>query len=321
MLHSMYSGIRGLPIPLAGLALAIASIGWCLENTLPLQGAGQDISAIIAAVMLLTIAVKFILHFDTLLLDLKHPVVGSVVPTFTMGWMVVSNALANFNLLTGEVLWFLAVILHLIFLLVFVFHRIKEIELHHMVPSWFVPPVGIVVAAVAIPDSAFTGLATILLFIGLTSYAIMLPLMIYRFMFSQEIPDASKPTIAIMAAPASLCLAGYLTVGSNPSLLICAVLFGIAILMTLIIYMAFYRLLRLPFSPAYAAFTFPMAIGATALYKLANLLNQYAFSQEYAKQIQCLANIEAIIATLIISYVCYRYLLNYAYVYIRKQPI
>ncbi|MCW1889915.1 hypothetical protein OK016_13235 [Vibrio chagasii] len=33
--------------------------------------------------------------------------------------------------------------------------------------------------------------------------------------------------------------------------------------------MAFFKLLRLPFSPGYAAFTFPIVIGATALFKIA----------------------------------------------------
>jgi tellurite resistance protein TehA-like permease len=36
------------------------------------------------------------------------------------------------------------------------------------------------------------------------------------------------------------------------------VLLGIAVLMTGIIYLAFIKLLRLPFSPGYAAFTFPL---------------------------------------------------------------
>ena len=52
---------------------------------------------------------------------------------------------------------------------------------------------------------------------GLLVYAVMLPLMVYRLIFSHEVPDAAKPTIAIMAAPASLSLAGYLTVTANPS--------------------------------------------------------------------------------------------------------
>ncbi|ARZ02781.1 C4-dicarboxylate ABC transporter [Yersinia ruckeri] len=312
MLRIIHRKIRGLPTPIAGLALGISSIGWCLENTLPLHGMGQNIGALIAAVLLFAVASKFVLHFGTLLSDLKHPVVGSVVPTFTMGCMVVSKALGNFSVFSGEILWSLAVIIHLIFLAAFIYHRLQEIEMHHMVPSWFVPPVGIIVASVAVPNQAFMGIAYILLMIGMLSYACMLPMMIYRFMFCREVPDAAKPTIAIMAAPASLSLAGYLTVVPNPSLLVCALLFGIAILMTAVIYMAFFRLLKLPFSPGYAAFTFPMAIGATALYKLANLVGQYELARDYSYQLHCLATFEAAVATLIIFYVAVRYVFNYS---------
>ena len=43
-----------LPSPMAGLALAIASLGWTWENMTPsLNGAGQLTGAIIASVLLL----------------------------------------------------------------------------------------------------------------------------------------------------------------------------------------------------------------------------------------------------------------------------
>lgn len=143
------------------------------------------------------------------------------------------------------------------------------------------------------------------------SYLIMLPLMVYRLIFRGEVPDSAKPTIAIMAAPASLSLAGYLTVVKEPSLLICSVLLGIALLMTLVIYFAFFHLMRLPFSPGYSAFTFPMAIGATALYKMANLVSQYPQASEYASQLHILALGQAVIATAIIGYVSIRFIHNY----------
>ncbi|CDD70857.1 c4-dicarboxylate transporter/malic acid transport protein [Sutterella sp. CAG:397] len=111
-------------------------------------------------------------------------------------------------------------------------------------------------------------LAMVLLDLGMGAYTVMLPVMLYRLIFCSEVPNPAKPTIAIMAAPASLAFAGYLTESPDPSLLIVAILFGIAVLMTVAIYFCFWNLLRLQFSPGYAAFTFPMAIGATALYKL-----------------------------------------------------
>ncbi len=311
VLRHLHHRVRGLPTPVAGLALGIASLGWCLENALPLHGVGQNAGALIAAVLLCAMAARFVLHPDTLTQDLKHPVVGSIVPTFAMAAMVVSKALGHFLPLAGQVLWLGAVVVHLIALAFFIYHRAQEPNLHHMVPSWFVPPVGIIVADVTCPSDAYTEFALILLAIGMVSYLIMLPMMIYRFMFRNEVPDAAKPTIAILAAPASLSLAGYLTVVKEPSMLICAVLLGIALLMTLVIYCAFFRLMRLPFSPGYAAFTFPMAIGATALYKMANLVSGYPHAAEYARQLHMMATAEAAIATLVIGYVSVRFIHNY----------
>lgn len=303
--------LRGLPTPVAGLALGIASMGWSLENALPLHGAGQNIGALIAAILLGMMIVRFILHPDTLHEDIKHPVAGSIVPTFAMAAMVVSRALGNIFPVAGQALWLGAVIAHLVALAFFIWHRAKDLKMHHMVPSWFVPPVGIIVADVTCPGNAYTEFALVLLAIGMLSYLVMLPLMIYRLIFRSEVPDAAKPTIAIMAAPASLSLAGYLTVVKEPSLLVCSILLGVSLLMTLVIYIAFFHLLRLPFSPGYAAFTFPMAIGATALYKMAHLAGQYPLAAGYASQLHWIATIQAVIATAIIAYVSIRFIHYY----------
>ncbi len=324
MLTLIHQKVREIPTPVAGLALGIASMGGCLENLFPLGGNGQNLGALIAAFLLCLVSIRFLFHPDTLNRDLKHPIAGSIVPTFTMATMVVSKALGQFFPSTGEILWFGAVTVHLVVLALFIWHRAKDWQLNHMVPSWFVPPVGIIVADVTCPGKAYTELALILLAIGLASYLVMLPLMVYRLVFHSEVPDAAKPTIAIMAAPASLSLTGYLSVVEEPSLLVCAVLLGIALLMTLFVYFAFFRLMKLPFSPGHAAFTFPMAIGATALYKMANLVAQYPQAAEYARQLHLLANGEAVIATLVIAHVSLGFVLNYLFPrrisVIRKNP-
>ncbi len=301
--------LAAAPTPMAGLALGLASLGWCWENAGDFSGQAQLLGAVIAALLLLILAFKFVLHPRLLLKDLAHPVVGSVVPTFAMATMVVSKALGQFTPDFAEGLWLFAVILHMVFLATFIWHRAKDFEIHHMVPSWFVPPVGIIVADVAFPGGQFAPLANGLLWFGIFCYAVMLPLMLYRLIFSHEVPDAAKPTIAILAAPASLSLAGYLTVTTEPSLLIVALLFGIALLMTGIIYLAFFKLLSLPFSPGYAAFTFPLVIGATALFKVSHLLGQWEFAADYVDQIQWLAQFELGVATVIVGYVALRYVM------------
>ncbi|GAB6264243.1 TDT family transporter [Photobacterium sp. R1] len=303
--------IASVPTPMAGLALAIASLGWCWENALPFHGLAQLGSAAVAALMLLGLAAKFALHPQLLWQDLKHPVVGSVVPTFSMAVMVVSHAIGPFAPTLGQGLWLCAVALHLIFLVCFVYHRFSGFSLHHMVPSWFVPPVGIIVADVTFPGGIMEPLAHGLLVFGLSAYALMLPVMLYRLIFGREVPDAAKPTIAILAAPASLSLAGYLTMAAQPSVLMVALLASIGLLMTLVIYLAFFRLLRLPFSPAYAAFTFPMVIGAMALYKTAHWMSTQPLLSDYAVQVQTLALAELFIATVVVGYVIVRYLTFY----------
>ncbi|MEZ8143972.1 C4-dicarboxylate ABC transporter [Enterovibrio norvegicus FF-454] len=293
---------------MAGLALAIASLGWSWENAGNFNGTAQYIGAAIGGVMLLLIASKFLLSPKNLWADLQHPVVGSVVPTFAMGVMIVSSALGKWSPMAGDTLWVFAVAMHLTFLTSFVYHRAKSFSLSHMVPSWFVPPVGLVVADVAFSGNpALRPVADAILIFGLLSYAVLLPMMIYRLIFCGEVPDGAKPTIAIMAAPASLSLAGYLTVSQSPSPVIVAVLLGIALLMTAVIYVSFAYLMRLPFSPGFAAFTFPMVIGATALYKTATWMQSIGMAPEYVNQISVIALIELVVATVVVGYVSLHY--------------
>lgn len=54
--------VKGAPTPMAGLALGIASLGWCWENTLELHHGAQWMGAAIASVLLVILAYKFLFH-------------------------------------------------------------------------------------------------------------------------------------------------------------------------------------------------------------------------------------------------------------------
>ena len=300
----MRRSLHLLPTPIAALALAIASLGWAWENLGIFDGLAQAFGAVLGAFLLFLIALKFITNPKSLWSDLQHPVVGSVVPTFAMGLMIVSHSLGQLDSFAGDALWLFALVLHFGFLISFVYYRAQNFSLSHMVPSWFVPPVGLIVADVSFSgNEALRPLAEIILVFGLTVCAVLLPLMLYRLIFCEEVPDVAKPTIAILAAPASLSLAGYLTVMESPSPLIVAILLGIAVLMTSVIYVSFLHLMRLPFSPAYAAFTFPMVIGATALFKTVEWMVSIGIPSHYVAQLTFLANVELIVSTLVVMYV------------------
>lgn len=296
-----------IPTAAASLALGIASLGWALDIAFSLGGTVQAAGALVALVPLAAVAGKFMLHPALLAQEMRHPVAGSILPTLAMGLMVISKAAGVHHAGTGEVLWSAAVLLHLLFLLGFILCRVRGFSLTTMVPSWFVPPVGIITAALSSPGGDFALIAKALLTFGLGCFVILLPLMVYRLIFHPEIPDAAKPTIAILAAPASLSLAGYLSVSPEPSPLCVMALLGIALLLTGVIYVAMARLLRLPFTPAYAAFTFPLVISATALHKTTALFDSMPHLAEYAAILRQAALFELGVAVLMVTYVAALY--------------
>ncbi|MBS3797647.1 TDT family transporter [Pseudoalteromonas sp. BDTF-M6] len=305
------SRLTKVPTPLAGLALGIASLGWCWENIAGMNGVAQATGALIATALLLLVLAKFITHPRTLVEDLRHPITGSVVPTFAMATMVVSSALSVITPLLAKGLWLLAILLHSGFFALFVYHRLSDFHLEHMVPSWFIPPIGIIVADVTFPGGTLRPIAEALLIFGMAMYALMLPLMLYRLLFNEQVADTAKPTLAVLAAPASLSLAGYLSLVHSPSPLVIGVLLTLAVLMTSVVYLAFFKLLRLPFSPGYAAFTFPLVIGATALFKVADWMTVTGWQAREIGWVISLAQLELMVATSIVVYVCGCYLHHY----------
>lgn len=296
-----------IPTPAASLGLGIASLGWAMENAMPFNGAAQISGAAFSAVLLACVAGKFLLHPVLMIKELRHPVLGSILPTLAMGMMVVSKALSGHAPAAGANMWCAAVLLHLFFLAGFVWCRFRAFSFSSMVPSWFVPPVGIITAALTSPGGTFAPFADMLLLFGASCFALLLPVMVYRLIFHTEIADAAKPTIAVLAAPASLSLAGYLSVEPQPSLVLVAFLLGLALLLTSVIYIGLIRLLRLPFSPAYAAFTFPLVISATALFKAMDHFAADPLTTEYADLLRRIATAELAVAALVVAYVTWLY--------------
>lgn len=314
--HSVFALVQCIPAPLAGLALGIASLGLCLEGRFAAGGILQYSGAAIAAGLLLLLLAKYISQPQLILKDLEHPVIGSVMPTFAMASMVISKSLVAQGSSAGVGLWYGAIALQVILLLGFVLHRVRQPSWQVVVPSWFVPPIGIVVAAVTCPGPAQLALSQLLVSFGLVCYGLMLTPMLYRLIFHPRIAEGAKPTLAILAAPASLTLAGYLTVVEQPSFALVAVLMGVALLMTALVYLSLIHLLRLPFSPGYAAFTFPVVISSTAMYRCAELFSHQGLPEQ--SLLLLIADIELVIACCLVGYVALRYAMA-AYRHLQQQ--
>jgi exfoliative toxin A/B len=150
----------------------------------------------------------------------------------------------------------------------------------------------------------FELLSKIIFYYSFAWLLILLPILIYRVKFYKvEIPSQANMTLAIFAAPASLCLAGYLGV-FQPSMIMLTILVPISYVLTLYVYSLLPRFLRLPFSLGFAPLTFPLAIGVVATQRYATFLT--SIGSTWAGFFTQIFFIQLIIATLVIRYVVYK---------------
>lgn len=303
----IHKQLAQLPVALTGLALGIAGLTGSLQIIFgPLSA---FIGSAIAGILLLLIATRNILHFQVFLSELSHPILGSFIPTFAMALMVIASTLLAFTPLLARSLWYFAVIFHIFIFIQFMRFRIKEFSLHHLIPSWFVPPVGIVVACVTSIGIAPTAITQPLLYFGLIAYCFLLPIMLYRIMFGEKLTDIQIPTFAIMGAPANLCLAGLLTILPESNPLIITFLVHLALFTTLLVYIFFFRIFQMPFAPSFSALTFPLAIGATAMIQYSAYLKSHGASLQMISLWNSVAYIELTVASCVIAYVFIRILI------------
>jgi exfoliative toxin A/B len=265
-----------VPLPKGGLTLGILALG----NLLIAMNVGSPdvVRAVFAGVALLlfvTIIGKCLVHPRIVLSeDMSNPVVAPVSATVFMSLMQFSTYMAPYGdgaHMLAVSLWYFAVSCNLI-LMVHVTSRfiVKGFALSQVFPTWFVGFVGIVVASATSSAVGQQPLGLLIFWIGFALYMVTFVLVSIRSA-TIEIPDAAKPSLAIYTAPMSLSIAGYTTAEAHPNVYFVLVMLICAQLLFAAVLAAMPSLLRVAFSPSYAAFTFPFVITATALLKSLNL--------------------------------------------------
>lgn len=308
-----WAQIQSSPTALAGLALGLASLGSCWDQVLGAEGRIAGVMAVLAALPLLLVLLKFASRPRLWWQELADPLIGSVLPTIAMASMVIAKALSAALPVAGEVLWRAALLLHLLTLAGFVLRQLPRFAVARLLPSWFVPPVGLIVAVVSAPPAlAGQPLLAGLWQFGVSAYLLLLPLVLCRLALSAPLCRVTRPSLAILAAPASLSLVGYLATHASPDPVVVAVLATLALVMTAVVVVALLVQLRQPFVPALAAFTFPLAISATACFALSQQLAQWPLGHGWAGRVEQLAWLELLLATVVVAYV--------ALAFIRRLP-
>lgn len=312
IISNMTARLQKVPTAAAGLALGLASLGWCADQLFAQHGRLQQAAALLALPLLMAVLLKFLRAPQLLRQELAHPVAGSLLPVMCMATLVQTAAWQSVSPALATLSWWLALAGHLMLLTGFIRHRLAQFALTDLVPAWFIPPIGFVVAVLTAPVSAPQWLLQLLAGAGLLAYLLMLPLMLYRLRRGTPLPLPQRPLLAILAAPGSLTLTGLLCLPIAAALPVSLLLglSAVALLLTLKVWSQLPQLLRGSFNPAFAACTFPLVISATALLKLSGYLAQQADPtlQQLAQWQLGLAQLEFMVALAVCSYVLARYL-------------
>ena len=171
--------------------------------------------------------------------------------------------------------------------------------------SYYIVYVGIAVAAVTAPAYEQLNVGTAAFWFGFVTLIALLVLVTVRYIKYPEPPEAAQPLICIYAAPASLCIAGYVqsVMPKSKSFLLAMLVLATVLYIFALVKAIGY--LKLQFYPSYAAFTFPFVISAIASKQTAACLANMKQPLSFLKPV-VLA--ETIIAAVLVIYTFVRFM-------------
>lgn len=262
-----------LPIPVAGLALGLVSVAKAVTSRWPLPSVYLDAAMWISGGLLLTLLARCALEGRQLKHTLQQVPVASVLPTSCMALWQLNSALADISPSLAWLVWWAVLLLHTALCLNF-FKVMQAHGWHQLLPTAFIPPIGVLVASLCLPQPAASAMVLCqgLWLFALLSYGVLLPRLCLRLRRA-PLSYALQPLQGVFAAPASLLLTSGFALFELPTLFIIGLQL-IAFGATGWVYSQLPRWLSGSFRPSQAALTFPLVISSLASHATAVHMQQ-----------------------------------------------
>ena len=269
----------------------------------------------ISLILCLPVWLKIIFFPKSLLNGLKDPITITALATLTMLGMVYSDVIAYGSVGFAGVFWSIMVILHLLLLAAFFYFHMFKRKLEEYISAWFVPTVGAGLGCSTITSINYTGVSYAILWIVSVLFISLLFLLLLRFVFCKKLERSKAPTLAVFAAPASICLSGYLTISNNPSVVITLFFASFSIILVTFVYFCILSIIiKDKFTVLFSCFTFPLAISTLACFKFSNWLSQ-GLSVNWGCAFYIISLIELAVSSIVILYVLGCYIFYYTRAY------
>lgn len=294
--------LEHLHIGISGTCLAFIT----LSNSWLIKGIGylKPIAIFIAVIMLTLMLIRLVLFPKVMYEELKHPVTGTFYPTMGMVTWLVSGYFYPYFPGVCSALWLAMVVYHYSIVIFYTVIRLKEWNFNNVMPTCFIVYTGMITGSVASKGMGgiIPNIARFMLMFGFTFYTLLLPVVLYIVFKSEILDDHRLPTVGIVCSPAPLGIVGILTIDPNPNGYMLAWLIITGLVLLGVVYSYIFKLFKEGFKPAYASFTFPLAIATLAAYKLSAYFIEGG-NIILGNLFELLGNIEIFIATYVIFFI------------------
>lgn len=294
--------VKKCPLPISGLILAIFALGNLVQSINPIF---KTILGIIGGILYLLFIFKVLLDFDFVKQEMQKTPVASVVPTITMATMLIATYVKPISDSLAKVFWWAGVIGHILLILYFTAKFVTGFKIKTVFPSWYIVYVGIAVAGVTAPAVGQLGLGQMSFWFGLVTFAILVPIVLYRVWKVKEMPPPTMPSLVILSAPASLLLAAYMNSFPEKNMTMVWLLVALSVIFFVIGLYYLIKLITNKFIPTMSGFTFPMVISAVAMAATNGFLTKAGTPNSL---INLLAKAQLVIAVVVVLYVLFGYI-------------
>lgn len=294
--------IKKVPLPVCGTILGVAALGNLVQGY---WAEGRTVCGVLAAIFVVLFLAKIIAEPKSVKENIDNPITCAVLGTFSMALMLLSVYIKPKTGAFAYVLWWFAIILHLVIIGVYTAKYMLKFNLKTVFSSIYIVYVGIAVAGVSCVAYNRQDVGAVSFWFGFITFVILLVIVTMRYSKLKEVPEPAKPIFSIYAAPASLCVAAYVACVGNKSFALLMGMYIVAFILYLVgLVNAVKIIVKGKFFPSYSAFTFPFVISGIAT---KSAFNCAAKMGHQIGVLRSLAGIQTIIAALFVLYVycCY----------------
>ena len=270
-------------------------------------------------VFIICYILKIVIYPGTCLKEYDQTIPASLYGAFSMVLMVLGSFYYEIGLGFGRIIWFIAVAIHFIHIILFTLKHtfgnvLSRKNFIPMMPSWFVTYNGWMVACVTGGKMNAAPILKVITIYGCIIYLVLVPFMIWRLM-NVEIKSAAYHTMAVLLAPCSLCVVSLVNVYGTPNSAILMVMYFCVLASLAFIIIKLPDFFSFQFYPGFAGLTFPMAIGVVASQKMAGYLTN-AGNEAMANAVTQLSGLQIFLTTMLVGYV----MLMFTKMFLKKQP-